>query len=167
MAEPFLGEIHIMAFNFAPRNWALCNGQLLSINQNAALFALLGTQYGGNGTTNFALPNLQGRVPIHVSGSFPQGSTGGETAHTLTAGELPAHTHPMFGVTSPSANQRSLAGNMPGAPGTNLYNASANGNLASSALTTGALGSQPHNNLQPYLTLNFCIALAGIFPSRN
>jgi len=97
MAEPFLGEIKIMGFNFPPQGWAMCNGQILAINQNTALFALLGTNYGGDGRTNFGLPNLQGNVPLHRSGNFPLGATGGEASHTLNVSELGAHSHPMLG----------------------------------------------------------------------
>jgi microcystin-dependent protein len=172
MAEPFLSEIRIMSFNFPPKGWAFCNGQFLPINQNQALFSLLGTTYGGNGQTTFALPNLQGRIPIHMGDGFTLGQAGGEEAHTLTQSEMPAHNHflnasnssgdavnPNFGGTGQILAQD---------PG-NIYAPIAQGGLT--ALIAGSItnvgGSQPHENRQPYLSLNFCIALQGIFPSRN
>ena len=167
MAEPFLSEIRIMSFNFAPKGWAQCNGQLLPINQNQALFSLLGTTYGGNGQTTFGLPDLRGRVPIHMGSGHTLGELGGEQAHTLSISELPTHTHTATatsnngGVIIPTGNL--LAGGTPQeyhAPDANLAAMNA-GTLAN----TG--GSQPHENMQPYLTLTFCIALQGIFPSQN
>jgi microcystin-dependent protein len=167
--EPFLGEIRIMAFGFAPKGWALCNGQLLPINQNQALFALLGTQYGGNGITTFALPNLQGRMPLHVGPGYVQGQSGGEQTHTLTNAEMPAHGH---GGGLPAYTGAATSGQGP-----------VNARFADAAsqpyrIPTGATqyismqpsvvgSSQPHTNMQPYLALNCCIALQGIFPSRN
>jgi microcystin-dependent protein len=165
MAEPFLSEIRIMSFNFAPKGWALCNGQLLPINQNQALFSLLGTTYGGNGQTNFALPNLQGEVPIHVGNGHTLGETAGATAVTITQQTMPFHTHPLFG-TSSTGNLVIAAGNLCATSPSQMYQAPDN-NLASmnpaSISTVG--GSQAHNNMMPYLVLNFCIALQGIFPS--
>jgi microcystin-dependent protein len=168
MAEPFMGEIRLVSFAFAPKGWAHCNGQLLPINQNQALFSLLGTTYGGNGQTNFALPDLQGRVPIHFGGGHTLGERAGEQAHTLSVAELPMHTHQM----NASANVATSGTPGPGvllaqSVGAQLYaNAS---NLVAmhgeSIANTG--GSQAHLNMQPYLTLNYCIALQGIFPSRN
>jgi|ERR1043166_7022541 microcystin-dependent protein len=165
MPDPFLGEIKLVSFNFPPKGWALCNGQLLAINQNQALFSLLGTTYGGNGQTTFALPDLRGRVPIHMGGGFSQGQVGGEEAHTLSISELPQHTHPAI-ASSNAADQAQ--------PTNNFW---ANGNQAAYASTPTATmnptcvssigGSQPHTNLSPYLTLNYVIALQGIFPSRN
>lgn len=163
MSTPFLGEIRIISFNFAPRGWALCNGFLLPINQNQALFSLLGTTYGGNGSTNFALPNLQGRVPIHRGSGFTQGQTGGEAAHTLTLSELPAHSHAPAASTN-LANQAQPTNNFWSATGS--YAPTSSGGMnAASILAVG--GSQPHTNLSPYLVLNFVIALQGIFPSQN
>ena len=166
MAEPFLAEIRITSFNFAPQGWAMCNGQLLPINQNQALFSLLGTTYGGNGQTNFALPDLRGRVPIHVQdNAHPLGERAGEEAHTVSTAELPQHTHVMNGsatnadVVLPTDNVVAQSSQLygPAAQLTTL-DPSSNG-------STG--GSQAHLNMQPYLTLTFCIAIVGIFPSRN
>jgi microcystin-dependent protein len=165
MAEPFLSEIRIFSFNFAPKGWALCDGQLLPINQNQALFALLGTAYGGDGRTTFALPNLQGRIPVHVGDGFILGHQGGEETHTLNINELPAHNHRVTALTT--------AATVPD-PTNTLWANGAKSNYAATANTTmnpasilATGGSQPHNNLSPYLTLNFCIALQGIFPSQN
>ena len=166
MAEPFLSEIRIMSFGFAPRGWALCNGQLLPINQNQALFSLLGTTYGGDGRVNFALPNLQGRVPIHTGSGHTLGERGGEQAHTLSISELPTHAH--VASASPST------GNDPN-PGSHVLasplNLSYGGTRSAVAMAPQSLanvgGSQAHLNMQPFLTLNFSIALQGIFPSPN
>lgn len=165
MAEPFLSEIRIMSFVFAPRGWALCNGQLLPINQNQALFSLLGTTFGGDGRVNFALPDLRGRVPIHVGSGHTLGERAGEQAHTLSISELPTHTHMLNGssgngdVASPAGAFLAAAGNVY-APASNLVALD-----ASSVAPAG--GSQAHLNMQPFLVLNFCIALQGIFPSPN
>lgn len=165
MSTPFLSEIKIVSFNFAPKGWALCNGQLLPINQNQALFALLGTTYGGNGQTTFALPNLQGRIPNHVGGGFTLGETGGETAHTLITSELPAHTHTPSGNKTNPAGSASASGNLWGfVPGE--YTGVSNGGMNPACITNTG-GSQPHDNMSPYLVLNFVIALQGIFPSQN
>ena len=167
MAEPFLSEIRIMSFNFAPKGWALCNGQLLPINQNQALFSLLGTTFGGNGQTTFGLPNLQGKVPIHTGGGNVLGQTGGEQSHTLTSAELPTHTHTLQATSSngsaiiPTGNL--LAGSTP-----QLYHAQdANVTPMNPASVANVGGSQAHQNMQPFLALNFSIALQGIFPSPN
>jgi microcystin-dependent protein len=165
MGSPFLAEIKIISFNFAPRGWAFCNGQLLPINQNQALFALLGTTYGGNGTTTFALPNLQGRVPFHFGGNFTLGQVGGEATHTLSTSEMPAHNH-LAMASSNNADQVSPSGNFWAKGAASAYSAAAN-NAMSSASLANAGGSQPHANLSPFLTLNFVIALQGIFPSRS
>lgn len=164
MAEPFLSEIRIMSFSFPPKGWAQCNGQLLPINQNQALFALVGTMYGGNGQTTFALPNLQGRTPIHRGGSFVQGQSGGEENHTLSAGELAAHAHPVA-ASSASADSPSPAGSYWASAGGSHYAGAPGVSMAGVGASAG--GGQPHPNLSPYLTLNFCIALQGLFPSQN
>ena len=165
MAEPFLSEIRIMSFVFAPKGWALCNGQLLPINQNQALFSLLGTTFGGDGRVNFALPDLRGRTPIHVGSGHTLGEGGGEQAHTLSIAEIPTHVH--------SVNVGGV-GNVPN-PTSALY-ANANNQCYNAAqalisfppgCVTNTGGSQAHLNMQPFLTLSFCIALQGIFPSPN
>ena len=165
MSTPFLAEIRIFSFNFAPKGWAFCNGQLLPINQEQALFSLLGTTYGGNGQVNFALPNLQGNTPVHFGDGFIQGQVSGEQNHTLSLIEIPTHNH-SWSATSAAANTPSPTGSLLGE--VQAYNGSAS-NLVPMYPTqlSSVGGSQPHPNMQPYLTLNFCIALAGIFPSQN
>ena len=165
MAEPFLSEIRIMSFNFPPKGWAFCNGQLLPINQNQALFALLGTTYGGNGQTTFALPDLRARTPVHVGGGHVLGERAGEAAHTLLSAELPAHTH-VLNAGSGGTATANPAGALLG-PVNNLYHDPASLTTMSPSSVTSTGGSQPHQNTQPYLTLSFCIALQGIFPSPN
>jgi microcystin-dependent protein len=164
MAEPFLGEIKIISWNFPPKGWAFCNGQLLPINQNQALFSILGTTYGGDGRTTFALPNLQGRSPVHVGDGIVLGERAGETAHTLNISELPAHNHvPVGNPGTPTAG--TAAGNL-WASLANAYSQTSSTSMnPASILPTG--GSQPHENMSPYLVLNFIIALQGIFPSQN
>ncbi len=165
MAEPFLSEIRIMSFVFAPKGWALCNGQLLPINQNQALFSLLGTTFGGDGRVNFALPDLRGRTPIHVGSGHTLGERGGEQAHTLSIAELPTHTHVLNGNSNPAD-----VNNPTGAYLSTVNNGyTAPSNLAALGPTALANigGSQAHLNMQPFLTLSFCIALQGIFPSPN
>ena len=163
MAEPFLSEIRMMSFVFAPKGWALCNGQLLPINQNQALFSLLGTTFGGDGRVNFALPDLRGRVPIHVGSGHTLGERAGEPAHILSIAELPTHTHVVSGSPS-NANVAPAVGNVLAAAN-NAYGPAASlvALGATSLANTG--GSQAHLNMQPFLTLSFCIALQGIFPS--
>jgi microcystin-dependent protein len=168
MAEPFLSEIRLMSFAFAPKGWALCNGQLLPINQNQGLFSLLGTTFGGDGRVNFALPDLQGRAPIHVGSGHTLGEHGGEQAHTLSIAELPQHVHVVAANASPATTNT---------PSATLLFASSTGDLAwgpasnlvamSPGTTLNVGGSQAHLNMQPFLSLNFCIALQGIFPSPN
>jgi microcystin-dependent protein len=166
MSDPFLAEIKLVSFGFAPRGWALCNGQLLPINQNQALFSLLGTTYGGDGRTTFALPDLRGRTPIHLGNGHVQGERAGEENHTLVSSEMPTHIH--------TAQASTVDGNTP-APGASLL-AAPTGPLYApannlTALAAGSVapggGSQPHLNMQPYLTVNFIIALVGIYPSQN
>jgi len=165
MAQPYIGEIKMVGFNFPPKGWAFCNGQTLPIAQNQALFSILGTTYGGNGQTTFALPNLQGRTPIYVGPGYVLGGIGGEVNHTLTGPEMPAHTHVPVGA--PTATAVDPTGLLLGKGASqNFYAASPNTPMNPASVgPTG--GSQPHNNMQPYLVINFCIALVGVFPSRN
>ena len=173
MSQPFIGEIRSFGFNFAPRGWAMCNGQLLSISQNAALFSLLGTIYGGNGTTNFALPDLRGRFGLHLGqgpglSNYPQGQAGGSESIALTTGQIPAHNHPV-NCSSNGGTFTTPVGNVwaPDGTGTAVsYANTANAAMAGNAI--GLTGSgQGHENRQPFLVLNICIALNGIFPTRN
>lgn len=166
MAEPFLSEIRLMSFNFPPKGWAFCNGQLLPINQNQALFALLGTTYGGNGQTNFALPDLRGHVPIHFGGGHTLGERAGAETTTLTVQQLPMHAHAL--VVSANAGDRAAPGNdVVLAGSSDAYGLPSSLTALSAGSVTTVGGSQPHTNMQPYLALNFCIALQGIFPSPN
>ena len=173
MSDPFLAEIKIFSFPYAPKGWAFCNGQLLPINQNQALFSLLGTTYGGNGQTTFALPNLQEQTPIHTSATHPLGTKGGEAWHTLTLAEIPSHTHGLNAVapdnSAQNVNNPSNAFLSNSAPA-EIYNTGAGAPpkapLISSAVSTFG-SNKPHENMQPYLVLNFCIALQGIFPSHS
>lgn len=169
MAEPFLSEIRIMSFGFPPKGWALCDGQLLPINQNQGLFSLLGTTYGGDGRVNFGLPNLQGRAPVHMGAGHTLGERGGEQGHTLSISEIPTHTHTAKG-TGAAADQIIPAANYSGdTGGTAVYATATGGNLV--AMNAGTIatvgGSQAHLNMQPFLVLNFSIALQGIFPSQT
>lgn len=176
MSEPFLAEVRIVGFNFAPRGWAFCDGQILPINQNQSLYSLLGTTYGGDGRTSFALPDLRGRTPIHVGrsdggGDHRLGQKSGEETHTLAANEMPQHDHVMrasnAGATAPGPTgaylaRTSLAGGLAYSQPSETPNVSMG---SSSVLNVG--GGQAHNNMMPYLAVNFCIALQGLFPSRN
>jgi microcystin-dependent protein len=164
MAEPFLSEIRIMSFVFPPKGWALCNGQLLPINQNQALFSLLGTTYGGDGQVNFALPDLRGRVPIHTGSGHTLGERGGEQAHTLSIAELPQHTHVARASATAGDTPLPTSNVLSSAQG-QLYGAPANLTSLLPGTITNVGGSQAHLNMQPFLTLSFCIALQGIFPS--
>ena len=165
MAEPFLSEIRIMSFVFAPKGWALCNGQLLPINQNQALFSLFGTMYGGNGQTTFALPDLRGRCAMHVGAAFTQGQAGGQTAHTLTQSEMPQHLH-FVNAFSDNADSIVFTGNLL-AGFNNAYRppTSLQPILPDTIANVG--GSQPHENMAPFTVLSFIVALIGVFPSRN
>jgi microcystin-dependent protein len=181
MGTPYLSELRLMAFNFAPRTWAQCNGQLLPINQNQALFSLLGTTYGGNGQTTFALPDLRGRSVIHFGNGFTQGQVGGEAAHTLIVSEMPTHNHvaqASSAIALPNAagitptNTKAVAQGLVALPGNQttpalLYGTGTpTGTMSADTISTAG-GSQPHENRQPYTVLNWCIALQGIFPSQN
>jgi len=169
MAEPFLSEVRLMSFGFPPKGWAFCNGQLLPINQNQALFSLLGTTFGGDGRVNFALPDLRGKVPIHVGAGHTLGETAGAQAVTLSISQIPTHTH-VYNVTAVAATKTS-----PSPVGTLQLATAAldiyrdpTGLVAMNAGCIGNTGgSQAHLNMQPFLALNFCIALQGIFPSPN
>ncbi|MFN3943838.1 MAG: phage tail protein [Allosphingosinicella sp.] len=165
MAEPFLSEIRMMSFNFAPKGWALCNGQFLPINQNQALFALLGTTYGGNGQTTFALPDMRGRVPVHFGNEYTLGQKGGQTSHTLTMQEMPQHIH-VLSATNTGTNTNQTVGNTFTAFG-NGYRPPDSLTALSPSTVTSVGGNQPHENRQPFTAINFAIALQGIFPSRN
>jgi microcystin-dependent protein len=165
MSEPFLGEVKIISWNFPPKGWSFCNGQLLPINQNQALFSILGTTYGGDGRVNFALPNLQGRTPVHVGNGITLGELGGETAHTLNISEMPAHAHTPQGSNN-TATDPSPAGDVWPKDASNPFNPAANTSMSPSCVLAAG-GNQPHENMSPYLVLNFIIALQGIFPSQN
>ena len=165
MSEPFIGEVRMVGFNFAPRGWATCDGQILPINQNQALFSILGTTYGGNGTTNFALPDLRGRVPFHAGSGFNLGQKSGEEFHMLAVNEMPAHTHQAV-ASANSADQTSPIGHFWANGGTPAYASTANATLASQAVANVG-GNQGHENRSPFLVVNFIIALQGLFPSRN
>jgi microcystin-dependent protein len=168
MAEPFLSEIRIMSFGFAPKGWAMCNGQLLPINQNQPLFSLLGTTFGGDGRVNFALPDLRARVPIHVGGGHTLGERGGEQAHTLSISELPAHIHTLNATSTGAAQPVPTGAVLATSAATDpIYGSVAALVAMGPTSITNTGGSQAHMNMQPYLVLTFCIALQGIFPSPS
>jgi microcystin-dependent protein len=171
MAEPFIGEVKIFAGNFAPRGYALCNGQLLPIAQNTALFSILGTTYGGNGQTTFALPNLQGKAPLHAGqgpglSPYALGQTAGEVAHTLTSSEVPAHNHALRGSSAATGGTPSPTVVLAATSGAKVYRSATNLVPMATGLNAN-LGGLPHENRQPCLALNFIIAMQGVFPSRN
>jgi len=163
MATPFLGEVKMLSFNFPPKGWALCNGQLMAIAQNAALFSILGTTYGGDGRTTFGLPNLQGRVPVHMGNSYAEGQTAGAENVTLLSNQS-GHGHPVRATLTPTTN--TAAGNFPAVSGNAVYGTSTDTTM-NAGVVSQAGGNQAHPNMQPYLVINFAIALTGIFPSRN
>jgi microcystin-dependent protein len=165
MAEPFLAELRLMSFNFPPKGWALCNGQLLPINQNQALFSLLGTMYGGDGRVNFALPDLRGRTAVHRSNAHPLSERTGEEAHALSSAEMPEHRHQLR-ASSADANQPAPTGALLAAANNAYAPANALVSLEPTSVTSVG-GSQLHENRPPYLVLSWCIALQGIFPSQN
>ncbi len=171
MSEPFLAEVKLVGFNFAPRGWAFCDGQILPINQNQSLYSLLGTTYGGDGRTTFALPDLRGRAPIHTGGGHQLGGKSGEETHTLSGNEMPQHTHGLI-ATNDAATAPGPGGNLPAQVGSGTDFIYSNGteplgqSLASGSILNAG-GGQAHENMQPYLALNFVIALQGLFPSRN
>lgn len=166
MSEPFLSEIRIVSFNYAPKGWATCDGQLLPINQNQALFSLLGTTFGGDGRTTFALPDLRGRVPMHFGAAFSLGQAGGSTTHTLIATEMPQHVHLQPATTASAAGDVDPGAGIPASAATKPYRIPTADTVYVGGAPTGLRGgSQPHANEQPYLVLNFVIALQGVFPS--
>jgi len=167
MSEPFLAEIRLMSFNFAPKGWAMCNGQFLPINQNQALFALLGTTFGGNGQTTFALPDFRNKVPIHVGSGFTLGQAGGEQAHTLTQAEMPQHLHQVMASTLDASADTPANTLVLAKAGLDVYHAPTNLVAMEPGIVGNVGGSQAHLNMQPFLTITFCIALQGIFPSPN
>jgi len=172
MSEPFLAEVRIVGFNFAPRGWAFCDGQILPINQNQSLYSLLGTTYGGDGRTSFALPDLRGRTPIHVGASngnhHTLGQKSGEETHTLSKNEMPQHTHLLKGTNTEDAGQSdNPAGNVLARAIQQIYAAFTSPAPFGSGTVANTGGGQAHENMQPYIALNFCIALQGLFPSRN
>ena len=167
MSEPFMSEIRIMSFNYAPRNWAMCNGQFLPINQNQALFSLLGTTYGGNGQTTFALPDLRGRVPLHTGSAHTLGEVGGEQTHTLSISELPVHVHVASASTNVGSDNVPAGNVLANSAPNNTWGGAQNLGAMNPGTITAVGGSQAHENRQPYLSLNFCIALLGFFPTQN
>ena len=171
MAEPFIGEIKMVAFDFAPRDWAICDGQLLPISQNQTLYSLLGTTFGGDGMTTFALPDLRGRVPVHTddSAGISQGRRGGPEAVLLNPDTMPAHTHPVQASTN-EADQRDPTGGILASTSEEdreIYGPATNLVPMKPAAVTSVGGGQPHDNMQPYLTVNFCISLTGTYPQRS
>jgi microcystin-dependent protein len=172
MSEAYISEIRIFGFSFAPRGWAQCNGQMLQISQNQALFSLLGTTYGGNGVQTFALPNLQSRVPMHFGqgpglSNYSLGQVAGEEAHVLQQTEIPAHVHPLSGTPAQASTNLPVGNFVATSPANPYIDPAHAGSRITLTQTASAGGSQSHANQQPYLVVNFCICLFGIFPSRN
>ncbi|MEM1204439.1 MAG: tail fiber protein [Acidobacteriota bacterium] len=169
MSEPFLAEVRIVGFNFAPRGWAFCDGQILPINQNQSLYSLLGTTYGGDGRTSFALPDMRGRAPMHVGNGHREGQKSGEETHTLAGNEMPNHDH-VAQASASNGNDLNPGGHLLSRQVGLIYQeaAPASDLIPMAAGTTANVGGgQAHDNMQPYLAINFCIALRGLFPSRN
>ena len=166
MSEPFLAEVRMVGFNFAPRGWAFCDGQILPINQNQSLFSLLGTTYGGDGRTSFALPELRGRTPIHVGNGHALGQRAGEDRHTVSVSEMPQHTHGPRGTNDP-AGQPNPEGTVPATAPDNAYGARSDTIAMNAGMLANAGNDQAHENMMPFLAINFVIALQGLFPSRN
>jgi microcystin-dependent protein len=173
MSEPFLAEVRIVGFNFAPRGWAFCDGQILPINQNQSLYSLLGTTYGGDGRTSFALPDMRGRTPIHVGRSdggrdHREGQKSGEETHTLSANEMPQHKHTWQVTNNPATSPVSNGNVFAQVPATDpIYGTLSSRQAMRAGVLTNVGGGQAHENMQPYLAVNYCIALQGLFPSRN
>lgn len=167
MSEPFLAEVRIVGFNFAPRGWALCDGQILPINQNQSLYSLLGTTYGGDGRTSFALPDLRGRVAIHVDSAHREGQRSGEETHTLSANEMPTHTHTANATDTVAGQVDDPTNALLASSAQTAYGEPVTLTAMKAGTVTNVGGGQAHENMQPYLALNFMIALQGLFPSRN
>ncbi|MCX7554488.1 tail fiber protein [Marinicella sp. S1101] len=166
MSEPFLAEIRMVGFNFAPRGWAFCDGQILPINQNQSLYSLLGTVYGGDGRTSFALPDIRGRAPVHVGPGYSQGSKSGEETHTLNTSEMPQHQHNLTGSSDDAVEAEGAGNYLAQSPDENYSNTTANAALGAASMSNAG-GGQAHENMQPFIAVNYCIALQGLFPSRN
>jgi microcystin-dependent protein len=166
MSTPYVAQLLLASFNYAPKGYALCNGQIMAINQNQALFSLLGTTFGGNGVQTFALPNLQGRTPVGVSNGIVWGQVGGEPSHTLLTSEVPTHTHPLQAAAGANLARLSTSSLIAGG-GASIFASPSGAQPMNVATLANSGGSQPHENQQPFLVMNWCIALSGIFPSRN
>lgn len=166
MSEPFLAEVRMVGFNFAPRGWAFCDGQILPINQNQSLFSLLGTTYGGDGRTSFGLPELRGRTPVHVGNGHALGEKAGEDQHTFSLSEIPQHTHVPQGANVPG-DQPNPAGSVPATAPDNVYGARSDTVTMNAGMVANAGIGQSHENMMPFLAISFVIALQGLFPSRN
>jgi microcystin-dependent protein len=166
MSQPYLSEIRIMSFPYAPPGWAMCNGQIMTINQNQALFSLIGSSFGGDGIKTFGLPNMPGRTPLHSS-TVASGVIDGEPVHTLQTSEMPTHTHSLNAESGPASGPAPAGNMLANSNPNNIYGPAQNLSAANPTTVTNVGSSQPHENMQPYLVLNFCIALQGIYPSKN